>query len=134
MKLVLDTNVLISGMYFGGVPAEILDLWADNRFMVYATPGILKEYLRAIEEMDVKTRETLGPHWGKMLPKVCHFINDSQSSKKFSRDPDDDKFIHCAIDSGSDYLVTGDEDLTNVSLEFDFKILSPRQFLNILEQ
>ena len=133
MKLVLDTNVLISGIYFGGIPAHILDLWVDNRFMVYATPGILKEYLRAIEEMDFKMHETLGLHWGKILPKVCHFINDPRTSKKFSRDPDDDKFIYCAIESGADYLVTGDSDLTSVSSELQFKILSPRQFLNILE-
>ena len=133
MKLVLDTNVLISGIYFGGIPACILDHWADNRFMVYATPGILKEYLGAIEEMDLKMHEVLGLHWGKMLPNVCHFIADSQTSKKFSRDPDDDKFIHCAIDSGADYLVTGDRDLTSVSSGLHFKILSPRQFLNVLE-
>src|SRR3989338_99194 len=110
MKLVLDTNVLISGIYFGGTPEHILDHWADNRFMVYATPRILKEYLRVIEEMDLKMHETLGIHWNKMLPKVCHFIPDSRTLKKFSRDPDDDKFIHCAIESGADYLVSGDHD------------------------
>lgn len=133
MKLVLDTNVLISGIYFGGTPERVLDLWTDNRFTVYATPDILKEYLRVIEEMDLKMHETLEPYWGKALSKTCHFIADSQTSKKFSRDPDDDKFVFCAMNAQADFLVTGDKDLTSIEGDFGFKIVSPREFVRFLE-
>ncbi len=46
MKVVLDTNVLVSGLIFGGTPARILTAWTDGRFQLVASPEILEEYRR----------------------------------------------------------------------------------------
>ena len=54
MKVVIDTNVLVSGIFFKGIPSKIIDSWFDNRFMVFATPLILKEYLHTIEYLATK--------------------------------------------------------------------------------
>ena len=51
MIVVLDTNVLISGIFFSGPPALILEAWFEGRFEVYATPKIIEEYVRVLEEM-----------------------------------------------------------------------------------
>jgi len=47
--IVLDTNVVVSGIFFHGPPASVLEAWFEGRFKVYATPKILEEYLRVLE-------------------------------------------------------------------------------------
>lgn len=131
MKVVLDTNVLVSGIFYGGIPAEILDAWVEGRFVAYATPLILGEYLRAIEDLSSKDL-ILGAYWNEFLPKLCRVIPDREVHPPFSRDPTDDKFLSCSASVRADYLVTGDKDLKVLEQEFPFKIISPREFLKAL--
>lgn len=134
MRIVLDTNVLVSGVFFGGIPSRILDEWAMERFTVYASPSIMDEYLRVIERMrSTQAQEAVADRWTAMLPKVCHMILDQRLPHAVSRDPSDDKFIACAMAANAGYLVTGDMDLKTVPQELDFKIVSPAEFLNILK-
>ena len=49
MKVVLDTNVLISGIFFGGLPRAVLDAWAEERFELLLSPLIFDEYVRRIK-------------------------------------------------------------------------------------
>src|SRR2546425_6910490 len=51
MKVVLDTNVLISGVFFSGLPARILAAWADGRFELVVTVEVLAEYRRVAERL-----------------------------------------------------------------------------------
>ena len=54
MKIVLDTNVLASGIFWGGKPLKILELWNKKRVQVLASESILREYLGTIERISVK--------------------------------------------------------------------------------
>ena len=51
MKVVLDTNVLISGIYFGGIPGKILEAWGAGRFQLLVSTEILQEYLNVVERL-----------------------------------------------------------------------------------
>jgi len=134
MRVVLDTNVLISGIFFGGVPKRILKFWAkDRKYDLYVTTDILEEYLRVIYEIGLKIdRRSLSRAWVESLPKACNIVAGQIPRVCYTRDPNDDMFIACAISSKADCLVTGDNDLRDITEDFGFKILSPRQFLNSL--
>lgn len=54
MKIVVDTNVFISGAFWGGKPLKILELIADGKVQFFVTPKILSEYLRLLKEIDKK--------------------------------------------------------------------------------
>ena len=134
MRIVLDTNVLISGIFFGGIPSRILDEWGLDRFSVYASPSILDEYLRVIDRMrSTEAHKAMADQWSAMLPKVCRMVPDQRLSHPVSRDPSDDKFIACALNAKAAYLVTGDLDLKTLPPQSGFKIVSPKDFLNILK-
>lgn len=132
MKVVLDTNILVSGIFFGGGPGEILDQWAEGILEVYATPPVMEEYLETIEVIGAWKDPLLARVWMKALPRLCHVIPEKEGYPSLSRDPDDDKFLACAHQAGASYLVTGDGDLLDLKEEFPFKIISPRDFLKIL--
>ena len=54
MKVVLDTNVLVSGIFFSGPPAGILRAWSQGKFQLVLSPEILDEYKRVSAELAVK--------------------------------------------------------------------------------
>jgi uncharacterized protein len=64
VRAVLDTNVVVSGLYFGGVPRAILDLLADGELELVLSPAILDEYHRTYDRLavghpELHTREPL---------------------------------------------------------------------------
>ena len=54
MKVVLDTNVLVSGIFFFGPPATILKSWSRGKIRLMVSPEILDEYRRVSEEVSGK--------------------------------------------------------------------------------
>jgi len=130
--VVLDTNVVVSGIFFHSPPASILEAWFEGRFEVYATPKILEEYLRVLEEVSALRSPRFEHDWEEVLVEKCRLIPDTESGILLPRDPSDAKFLDCASQSGAQYLVSGDLDLRSFQGNLGFKILSPRQFLQLL--
>lgn len=134
MRVVLDTNVLLSGIFFGGVPGKILDAWAEGKFEIYITPNILTEYASALDAYASKKAESLKDYWITALTEHAHHVVDPVNYPKVCRDSHDDKFLYCAVSVKADWLVTGDQDLKVLEGSYDFKIVSPRQFLTFLNE
>lgn len=134
MKVVLDTNVLASGIFFGGLPEKILNAWLQDKFIVYATPSILNEYLRVLVKMDKEEADERVLQWMASLSELCHLVPDLPGQKPISRDASDDKFLYCAAHTQVNYLITGDSDLKVLEDTHSFKIVSPKQFLEILKR
>lgn len=134
MEAVLDTNVLVSGIFFGGLPGKILDAWTESRFEIYVTPHILGEYASALSAYGGKKAESLKDYWISALIEHAHHVLDPTTYPRVCRDPHDDKFLYCAVSVKADYLITGDKDLKALEGSYDFKIVSPRTFLTILEK
>ncbi len=106
MKAVLDTNILISGIFFGGVPGKILDAWAERRFEIFVTPSIFDEYAGALQTFGGKEVDSLRVYWVSAIAEHAHHVLDLRTYPKICRDPDDDKFLYCAVSVKADYLVT----------------------------
>ena len=134
MKAVLDTNVFVSGIFFGGVPGKILNAWTEGRFEIYVTPNILDEYARTLIEYGGKKAESLQNYWMAAIIEHAHHVLDPTTYPSVCRDPHDDKFFYCAVSVKADYLVTGDKDLRSLQGTYDFKIVPPRRFLSLLEK
>jgi len=134
MKVVLDTNVLVSGIFFVGVPGKILDAWTEGKFELFLTPGIFDEYRQTLKAIGGKEAAYLVSAWIQALGEQTHHVLDPKNYPRICRDPHDDKFLYCAGSVKADYLVTGDKDLKVLEGSYDFKIVSPRAFLNVLEK
>jgi len=130
--VVLDTNVVVSGVFFHGPPAAIVEHWLAGRFDVYATPAIVEEYLRVIEDLSTLKAPHFTYPWEEILLARCHLIPDAPPRLALPRDPADEKFLECARRVGAQYLVSGDRDLQAVEGPLEFTIVSPRQFLQQL--
>ena len=129
MHIVIDTNVVISGTFFGGFPRKILEAVVNDKVNAYANTKIIKEYLDIIKEMIIEKGGKLDEN---ILSPFIDKLNvvKSTSRIKISRDKDDDKFIECAIDSKSLYIVSGDKDLLDIVEYQNIKIITAKDFYN----
>lgn len=125
MKIVLDTNVLISGIFWKGTPYKILEAWQQNRFSIVASKKILNEYFEVIKRID--TDGIVVDQWSILIIENVVLVED-QEILSLSRDIDDDKFINTAIVGEVDYIVSGDDDLLSIKDESPVTIITPSTF------
>ena len=128
MKVVLDTNIIISGIFWKGPPNAILNLWLKDKIQAVATKAILNEYIGSLKNMD--TNPELLNQWSVFILENIELTKD-QSIFKICRDPDDNKFLNCTMSAEADYLITGDKDLLSLKDKVSVKIVSAQEFLKI---
>lgn len=129
MRIVIDTNVVASAVFFGGKPYELLHYIMEGRVDVVASKEIVDEYEDIVCRLQQKY-----PAISTKIPLqefIARFeIIRVSSDIHISRDPDDDKFISCAVDGKCIYIVSGDNDLLSIGSYRDIEILTVADFLN----
>jgi putative PIN family toxin of toxin-antitoxin system len=127
MRIVLDTNVFVSGIFFSGPPQRILRAWRDGRVQVVYSAAILREYERVLNELSEGFPEVDGQPFLSLLRRYGVLDQPERVLEISCRDPEDLKFIDCLLHSAAHCLVSGDKDLLDVKVKMA-SILTPRQF------
>lgn len=133
MKIVIDTNVFISAVLFGGLPLKVLQTVIEKQNEAYISPEIWDEYNDVIERMTKKYPSRLKQQLIDEVFKLFKVVIPS-SEISICRDPDDDKFISCALDAECMYLVPGDDDLLSLENISQVTICTPSEFLNAMKK
>jgi putative PIN family toxin of toxin-antitoxin system len=128
VRIVIDTNILISGIFFKGKERDVLELWFNGKFDVICTEEIFEEYSEVIMRFTKKSGGNEHKKITGIIAKNCLFIKNVYK-EKYSRDSDDDKFINCAISGGSSYIVSGDKDLLVLKKIAGIEIITASDFL-----
>jgi len=102
--------LILTGVFFGGKPRIILESIVRGDITAFASKAIIEEYSETVQELSG------GKHGAPSQEAVSSFVAslnivEPRTKVMASRDPDDDKFIECAIDSGALYIISGDKDL-----------------------
>ena len=129
MKVILDTNVFVSGAFFSGPPFQILAAWREGRVQLIISPEILEEYRRVGK---ILAEDHPGVRFESILEFVIQnvlLVSAPPLSEGVCADPDNDKFLACALASGSYIVVSGDRHLLKVSVYQNIEVLNPREFL-----
>jgi uncharacterized protein len=130
VRAVLDTNVVLSGLFFGGVPGRVLEAWRDGRFTLVLSPPILAEYREAGAEFEAAYGGSDFESLAALLVLSAEIVDAPESlPQQVCRDPDDDKFLACALAARAGVVVSGDKKLRAVSGWSGIEVASPRQFL-----
>ncbi len=106
-RIVVDTNVLVSS-FFGGKPREVMDLWRDEQFVLCLSDEIVAEYLEVLTRFDHVKQETR-----EFLAMVREgervvFVTPGERIREVVADPDDNRFLECAVAAGAEMIVSGD--------------------------
>ena len=127
MRIVIDTNVLISGVFFGGFPRKILNAVVEHRLTACATTEIINEYEEIVQEMISRKQGHINCRLLTPLIQVLEVV-ESITHVELSRDPDDDKFIGCAKAAKALYIVSGDKDLLVLENVDNIYIITAKDF------
>lgn len=130
MKIVLGTNVLISGIFFSGPPYQILKAWQEGKIQIAVSKDILIEYHRVAEELSAKFPNVEISQILELLTIHSEMVNTQGLEVSVCEDPDDNMFISCALGSKSRIIVSGDKHLLKISGYQKIEVLKPRIFLD----
>jgi putative PIN family toxin of toxin-antitoxin system len=137
MRIVLDTNVVISGFLSrGGPPATLIDLWAEGRVTVVVSQPLLEEYIGVLARPKF---DRTGPAEERLhlLEELIALDNTDLVFPKervtvIEEDPADNLVLECAAAGRPDYIVSGDDHLLRLGKFGEIPVVTPRQFLEVL--
>jgi putative PIN family toxin of toxin-antitoxin system len=133
MKVVIDTNIFVSS-FFGGNPRRIIDLWKTEKITLCLSKEILDEYIEVLQRIGLQDEDELGELFSLFKRGFnMLFTTKTPKVKVVKDDPDDDKFIECAMALKAEVIVTGDKAIEAVGEYMGIKILTPQRFLKSFE-
>ena len=130
-KVVLDTNIFISSIFWKGNPHKIVELALDREIQVFTSIEILNELEKVLKEKFKQEREFIDEQIALIIEYV-EIISPKNKVDIVKEDPDDNKIIECAITAEAGYIISGDPHLTKIKEVFGVKILKPAEFLELL--
>jgi len=128
MRIVLDTNVFISGIFFTGPPYQILKAWRDGRVQLLVSPSILEEYQRIGAELALQFRDVDLKAFLDLLTVQAAIVLAPTLPPVIRDDPSDDKFLEAAVAGNASYIISGDKHLLTLSEFQGIQILKPGDF------
>lgn len=129
MKVVIDTNVFVSSV-FGGLPRKVAQLWFGGQITLCLSEPIVTEYQRVLREIGaVSEAEERALIEAFASGEGILYTGDPPPIEGVSSDPDDDKFLECALELEADVVVSGDSDLLELGSYMGIPILTPRELL-----
>lgn len=134
LRITADSNIFVSGLNFGGIPRQILNLAESGAIYLAVSDDILDEVARVLR------REKFG--WPEVeieraLTQISRFAERVELKQRIdavTEDPADDRILECAVASRSEFLVTGDNHLLKLGHFAGTKIVKPAEFLEIQTQ
>ncbi|WP_456475636.1 putative toxin-antitoxin system toxin component, PIN family [Candidatus Pyrohabitans sp.] len=138
MKIVLDTNVVVSGFLWRGKPSEILERIDSEEAQLLLSVEILEEVERVLEDQKLKSIiESSGQNVKVIMNKLysmAKIINPQIKLNAVQADPADNKVIECAVEGKADYIVSGDRHLLNLQDYKGIRIVKASEMAEILKQ
>ena len=133
LHAVVDTNIFISAVLFGGELEEIVSSWQKEKFVYLLSPQILQEYIKVLSypKFELTVADIKHIIEKELIPfvepvKVAVYV------KAVKKDSSDDKFLALAIAGKADVIVSGDKHLLELKSFEKIPIITGREFLRRL--
>lgn len=129
MRIVLDTNVLVSGILYSGPPSRIIEAWRHGEIRLVLTPEILREYHATCSALEEQFPNVSLSPIIELIVVHSDLVQAPPLPTPACDDPDDDKFLACALAGGTRLIVSGDKHLLRLSGYRGIAVVRPRDFV-----
>ena len=136
MRLVLDTNVVVSAVVWGGVPYQLLQAAVAGTVDLYTSPVLLNE-LRGVlarphlAERLVRQRSNVDQAL-EFYARLCHSVEPQHTPRVVPNDPDDDHVVAAAVEAKAHLIVSGDKHLLQLKESINIPVLQAGQALQLI--
>jgi putative PIN family toxin of toxin-antitoxin system len=128
-KVVIDTNVFISAFGWDGKPEAVLNLMEQRKVVNCITNDIYAELQRVVAYPKLKFPPTLQVNILEFVFSWSSFVQPKETVAVIADDPDDDKFLACAVATNASAIISGDPHLLGLGSYRNISIMTPTQFL-----
>ena len=134
IRIVIDTNVIVSALLFGGRPGKLVELWRNGTLQPYGSKSIIEEYIRVLTYPKFKLKEDEINYlvYKEILPYFEIVEVTDAPELGVVEDLSDEKFLHCAVKIRATGIVSGDDHLLKLKSYQKIPILSVSQFLKTM--
>ena len=129
LRVVFDTNVLVSAIGFGGTPWDCLVLAFVGDVEMVTADAAIAEFERVLGYDRLPFTEAERDQYPALIRAEATVVDPDESVQMIDDDPDDDLFLETALEAEADYIVSGDPHLTDLGVFRDINIISPSDFL-----
>lgn len=132
MRIVVDTNVLVSAVLRGREPRAVIQFIIDTANCEWVvSPEIMTEYKEVLSRSKLKLTEAVRSEWFEVLD-TCSTLIEVNVEVDFPRDTKDAKFLACAIAAEAEFLITGDRDFSEAQTLTNTTIISVSLFRKLV--
>ena|SRR3989338_5889918 len=133
MRVVLDTNVFISGIFWeGNFCSQIIEAWQERKFSLITSLDIVVELVKTLQSFKIRMPEEMIEEWRNMVLENACVITPTMKIEIIKEDPDDNKFLEVALAGNASIIVSQDKHLLKLREYQGIKILKPQDFLKII--
>jgi uncharacterized protein len=133
VRVVLDTNVVMSGLFFGGVPSQILEAWNQGGFEWVISAPVLTEYQRVGAELGAQhpTRRAVADALIAAITARATLVATTRLREPVTADPDDDMLFALAVTARARVIVSGDRHVRAMDGWRRIAVHTPRSFIDL---
>jgi putative PIN family toxin of toxin-antitoxin system len=128
LRVVVDTNVYISAIFWGGKPRRLIDLGRDDKIQIFTSEEIEQEISdKLMTKFGLNADDA-----GRVMADFSTFTKSIRVSRRIhvvKDDPDDNKFIECAVECGAEFIISGDKHLLRMKKYKGINIMNAATFL-----
>lgn len=132
-RVVLDTNILISAIVFGGKPRKVLESVIKEEIQLILTEDIIKEMKRVLVGKKFQYPDEITDLIIRELEALAEIVKPKERIRLIEKDPEDNRVLECAQESQADYIVSGDAHLLELEKFEGSKIVTAEEILEILD-
>ena len=137
MRLVLDTNIVVSGFIWGGVPRQVLDLGWNKHVTLFTSSVLLDELAEVLGRNKfaamLASRETSSAFLMQRYSMLAKLVKP-EAIERTVRDADDDAVLACALTAQANLIVSGDADLLTLQEYQGIRIVDAATAMHLIEQ
>lgn len=129
MKVVIDTNVFISGIFWKGSSNKVLELWKRGTITLVVSSGIIDEIIKVLSDFKIQLPPDAIKSWINMILKNSILVEPKEKLQLVKDDPSDNKFIEAAFASNAQYIISQDKHLIKLKEFKGLLILTPEELI-----
>jgi len=135
MRVVLDTNVFISGIFWeGNFCSQIIEKWKHKKFELVSSIEILDELVKTLKDFKIQMPDEMIKEWRNMIIENSIIIEPKIKLSIVKEDPDDNKFLEAGVSGNASLIISQDKHLLKLKEYQGIRIASPEESLSLLKR
>lgn len=132
IRVVVDTNVFISGIHWTGASEKVLRSWMLGECKLISSVPLIDEMVRVLQAFKVPLDPESISWWESLVLERSFLVFPTLTVDAVRNDPDDNKFIETALEGNAHYIISKDKHLLTLKEYGAIKIITPETFLVVL--